>query len=171
MTKDTKEINELRIESEIGRNVADYIFNKAKEKCIDARIAPHDIRNNHGSSVLFLKDLQEICNQPPPIENGDLKRAIEHFDNYLEIFIESDDPYEGYALHCWRCIKEAIKPPIEKEMTAAELVEKLKKWCQENNKLRISAYEDGDREVVVTVDVKKLGEYAESLLKHNSEEK
>lgn len=118
--KQSAEENELRIESEIGRNVADYIFNKAKEKSfyMNSRREPLLL-------VVALDSIAEICNQPPP---------------------------------------------VEKEMTAAELVEKLKEHYEKSKRYWLSCHSKSGVEFK-GINGGALIEYAESLLKQNSEGK
>lgn len=124
MTKDTKEINNLRIESEIGQYVARQIYEKAKEAfCFMPSLVHEDRFWLLRSEVQ--RTIKEICNQPPP---------------------------------------------IEKEMTAAELMERLKEHYEKSKRYWLSCHSKSGVEFK-GINGGALIEYAESLLKQNSEGK
>lgn len=160
--KETTEQRNFRIESEIGRNVADYIFNKAKEKAQNMSPLFGELKGAYMAAIR-LKDLQEICNQPPPIEKE--KREAEAIPE-----IKLQPP--GYQ-------SEREMQQFYKGYSAgqAELVEKLKEFSKEilaKSPVKpdtpigstVFAWWNGSESAVSGI----IG-FAESLLKQNSEGK
>jgi hypothetical protein len=82
--KQSAEENEMRIESEIGINLAKYWYEKAKERAV---LLHHHV--GEGAEAVLLSDLAEILQQVPPIKEmtaAELYEIMAKSYNNYEVF-------------------------------------------------------------------------------------